>query len=100
MKEASDTGENGIEKRPTGVQGLDELLAGGLPAGRTTLVAGGPGAGKTMLTLQALDDRVMMTPALRVSVQRDESWFFGDLAHAEPLGDMLERVRRERSDAW
>jgi len=44
----------GIEKRPTGVRGLDELLGGGLPAGRTTLVAGGPGAGKTVLTLQAL----------------------------------------------
>jgi len=44
----------GIEKKPTGVRGLDELLGGGLPAGRTTLVAGGPGAGKTVLALQAL----------------------------------------------
>lgn len=54
MNELSDTERSGIEKRPTGVQGLDELLGGGLPSGRTTLVAGGPGAGKTVLTLQAL----------------------------------------------
>jgi len=54
MNELADTEGSGIEKRPTGVQGLDELLGGGLPAGRTTLVAGGPGAGKTVLTLQAL----------------------------------------------
>lgn len=59
MNQASGTRHHGIEnggieKRPTGIRGLDELLGGGLPAGRTTLVAGGPGAGKTVLTLQAL----------------------------------------------
>lgn len=54
MNQKSDTGRGGIRKIPTGIQGFDELLGGGLPAGRTTLVAGGPGAGKTVLTLQAL----------------------------------------------
>ncbi|HKL51312.1 MAG TPA: circadian clock protein KaiC [Wenzhouxiangellaceae bacterium] len=54
MKDLSDTGNSGIEKIPTGIQGFDELLGGGLPAGRTTLMAGGPGAGKTVMTLQAL----------------------------------------------
>ncbi|WP_373044495.1 ATPase domain-containing protein [Vulgatibacter sp.] len=38
----------------TGVPGLDEVLAGGLPAGRMYLVAGDPGAGKTTLGLQFL----------------------------------------------
>jgi len=54
MNELSDFGRGGIEKQPTGIQGFDEMLGGGLPAARTTLVAGGPGAGKTVLTLQAL----------------------------------------------
>jgi circadian clock protein KaiC len=37
----------------TRIPGFDQL-AGGLPAGRTTLVAGGAGAGKTIFALQAL----------------------------------------------
>lgn len=38
----------------TGIQGLDEILLGGLPAGRLYLVQGSPGAGKTTLGLQFL----------------------------------------------
>jgi circadian clock protein KaiC len=41
-------------KTPTGVPGLDEVLYGGLPHGRTTLLCGGPGSGKTMLGMQIL----------------------------------------------
>jgi len=37
-----------------GVGGLDEILGGGLPAGRLYLVQGTPGAGKTTLGLQFL----------------------------------------------
>src|SRR5215207_10223166 len=33
----------------TGIPGLDAVLGGGLPAGRTTLIAGQPGTGKTTL---------------------------------------------------
>jgi KaiC/GvpD/RAD55 family RecA-like ATPase len=38
----------------TGVEGLDELLGGGFPEGRTILVIGGPGTGKTILAAQFL----------------------------------------------
>jgi circadian clock protein KaiC len=38
----------------TGVEGLDHILRGGLPAGRFHLVQGDPGAGKTTLGLQFL----------------------------------------------
>src|SRR5262245_49349392 len=41
-----------IKKAPTGIQGLDEITEGGLPAGRPTLVCGG--AGKTMLATEFL----------------------------------------------
>lgn len=44
----------GFVKTPTGVPGLDEVLYGGLPRGRTTLLCGGPGSGKTMLGMQIL----------------------------------------------
>jgi circadian clock protein KaiC len=39
---------------PTGVSGLDDILLGGLPAGRTYLVEGQAGAGKTTLGMQFL----------------------------------------------
>jgi circadian clock protein KaiC len=36
----------------TGIEGLDELLCGGIPKGSTVLLSGPPGAGKTVLSLQ------------------------------------------------
>jgi circadian clock protein KaiC len=43
-----------LHKVPTGIHGLDELTAGGLPSGRPTLVCGGPGCGKTLLAITFL----------------------------------------------
>jgi circadian clock protein KaiC len=44
----------GLSKALTGIQGLDEITDGGLPAGRPTLVCGTAGAGKTMLAVEFL----------------------------------------------
>jgi len=41
-------------KAPSGVAGLDEIMDGGLPAGRPTLVCGGAGCGKTLFGLTFL----------------------------------------------
>jgi circadian clock protein KaiC len=43
-----------MPKSPTGIQGLDEITAGGLPKGRPTLVCGGAGCGKTLLAMEFL----------------------------------------------
>jgi circadian clock protein KaiC len=46
-----------MDTRPhagTGVTGLDDVLCGGLPAGRLYLLQGAPGVGKTTLALQFL----------------------------------------------
>ena len=43
-----------IPKVPTEIAGLDEILEGGIPRGRTTVVSGGPGSGKTVLGLEFL----------------------------------------------
>ncbi len=45
---------NKLEKLPTGVPGLDHILNGGLPRGRTTLVTGTAGSAKTVLGAQFL----------------------------------------------
>src|SRR3989338_1110793 len=42
----------GIERVKTGVFGLDDLLEGGFPKGRTILLSGGPGTGKTIMGIQ------------------------------------------------
>lgn len=44
----------GISKSATGISGLDELTAGGLPTGRPTLVCGSAGCGKTMFAMEFL----------------------------------------------
>jgi len=36
----------------TGIEGLDDLLCGGIPKGSTVLITGPPGAGKTVMSLQ------------------------------------------------
>ncbi len=46
------------ERTPTGVEGLDELLGGGLWRGSTTVLAGATGAGKTTAGLQFILDGV------------------------------------------
>ena len=42
----------------SGVEGLDDLMAGGYVDGRTTLLAGGPGTGKSILTWHFLFDGI------------------------------------------
>jgi circadian clock protein KaiC len=41
-----------VERVSTGIHGLDQLLGGGLPQGRSTFVLGPTGSGKTTLALQ------------------------------------------------
>ncbi len=43
-----------LEKAPTYVAGLDAILEGGLPRGRTTVLSGASGSGKTLLALEFL----------------------------------------------
>lgn len=51
---ARDGVERAIPKCPTGISGLDQITAGGLPRGRPTLVCGAAGCGKTLLGMEFL----------------------------------------------
>lgn len=43
-----------LERVKTGIEAFDDLVMGGLPRGRTTIVGGTPGSGKTMFATQFL----------------------------------------------
>lgn len=75
-----------LEKMPTGIPGLDEILHGGLPQGKTTLLLGGPGSGKTVLALQTLANGAR---------QRDESGIF--VAFEESPSEI---IRHAASFGW
>jgi circadian clock protein KaiC len=65
----------------TGVEGLDELVGGGIPKGRIVLILGGPGAGKTILASQFLYRGVSQFNENGVFVSLDESktHFFAEM---------------------
>ncbi|MDD5207396.1 MAG: circadian clock protein KaiC, partial [Desulfobacterales bacterium] len=57
----------GLDKTPTGINGLDEITCGGFPRGRTTLISGSAGSGKTIFAMEFL---------LRGAVQYNEPGVF------------------------
>lgn len=87
-----------LERARTGVEGLDEMLGGGLPRGRCSLVCGGPGTGKTILGVQFLVNGIdrFDEPGLLVTLEEDPDhikenmlgfgWDLGDLERKKKLG--------------
>src|SRR5690349_1601648 len=83
-----------IRKVPTKISGLDEVLEGGIPRGRTTLASGGPGSGKTVLGLEFLcsgafsgEPGVFVTFEERAQALRENALSMGwDLAALEKAG--------------
>lgn len=64
---------NSIPKLQTGIPGLDEILKGGLPANRTTLIKGSAGTGKTVLGLECLYRAALRgEPVLFISFEESE----------------------------
>src|SRR5204863_8209465 len=54
VKEQIQAPAKGLEKAPSGIEGVDEVLGGGLPKGRPTLVCGSAGCGKTLFGMEFL----------------------------------------------
>jgi len=61
-----------IERIPSGIEGLDRLMGGGIRTGSTTLLAGPTGSGKTTIGLQfALEALTERVPALFINFQEN-----------------------------
>lgn len=92
-----------FERAPTGIDGFDSLVGGGLPVGRITLLSGGPGAGKTVFGLQALCRAAAAgTPGILVAFEEARrevvenhlafDWGIGDLVAEGQLSIFEARV--------
>lgn len=84
-----------MDRLKTGIYGLDELIEGGFPKGRTILVSGGCGSGKTIMSMQFAyrgamefnEPAVYVTLDERPKMLREDMLRFGwDLQKAEDQG--------------
>lgn len=83
-----------IERVPTGISGLDQLLEGGFPKGRSILVTGEPGTGKTIFSLRFLVEGLARGEK-GIYVTADEG-ALDILQQAASLGwDLEERVEKK-----
>jgi KaiC/GvpD/RAD55 family RecA-like ATPase len=74
-----------VELTKTGIEGLDEILNGGIVRNSTTLVSGNPGAGKSLLGLQYIYNGVELFDEKGIFLSFEENE--GDLRQAaESIG--------------
>jgi circadian clock protein KaiC len=94
-----------IQKLPTGVRGLDEILGGGIPEFSFNVIAGAPGSGKTTMAHQivfanatprkpALYFTVLGEPAMKMLRYQQQYTFFDEskLGHAIRFINLAEVV--------
>jgi KaiC domain protein len=96
----------GIEKVKTGIEGLDEMLFGGIPIGSTVVVMGSFGTGKTTFGLQFLSQGLAEgEKGIYISLEEDRESILADAeAHGWDLRSrlnekQLEIVKLEPNDA-
>ena len=103
---SSPTKTKSLRKIATRIEGLDDILNGGLPAGRTTLVSGGPGCGKSILGMEFLwrgavasEPGIFITFEERAKDVRQNAltlgWDFAPLEQAGKLFVMEARISPE-----
>ena len=69
----SKTRKSAVEKVLTGIRGLDEVLMGGVPKGRSTFITGGTGTGKTVILNEFLYQGITQFKENGVYVAFEES---------------------------
>jgi circadian clock protein KaiC len=80
-----------MEKISIGIDGLNEMLHGGLIAGRSYLITGGPGAGKTIMCMQFLMEGVKQNEkGLYVALEEQAQELKEDMAS---FGWDVQRIR-------
>jgi KaiC/GvpD/RAD55 family RecA-like ATPase len=87
-----------VKRCPTGIPGLDEILDGGFPRGRTILLKGACGTGKSILGVQFLHQGIVRynEPGVLVLLEQNiqhlksDMLMFGcDMSELEDLGKLI-----------
>jgi len=87
-----------IQKTPTGINGIDDILLGGLPKGWTVLLSGSSGTGKTIFSVQYLYEgvRKFNEPCVFVAceessekIKKSVAEFHWDLEKLEKEGKLI-----------
>ncbi len=83
-----------LERAPSGITGMDELIDGGFERGSTVLVTGGAGTGKTTLAMQFLYNGAKMynEPGILISFEETKQSLYKH--HAEFGWDFAELERK------
>jgi circadian clock protein KaiC len=85
-----------LRKSPTGIQGLDEVLNGGIPEGRPTLLCGGPGCGKTLIASLFLVHGALEydEPGVFIAFEETEKELVSNLASLDiDMQDLIDRQK-------
>ncbi|VVB52462.1 Circadian clock protein kinase KaiC [uncultured archaeon] len=84
-----------IDRVPTGIHGLDEVIQGGFPKGDTILLTGTPGTGKTTFALQYLVEGAVRHGERGVYITLEKSIDRLE-ARVHPFGWDLKRLEKEK----
>src|SRR2546428_13237819 len=85
-----------MKRVSTHIEGLDEVLGGGIPEGNVVLVSGAPGTMKTSLTYHILHSSALNgSRGLYVSLEQGRASLFD---HTEGLGNLLNDTIGNLSD--
>ncbi|MFH1255987.1 MAG: ATPase domain-containing protein [Candidatus Diapherotrites archaeon] len=86
--------ETAIERVPSGIIGLDELIEGGFEKGSTVLITGGAGTGKTTFALQFLyfGAKKFKEPGILISFEESRQSLY---KHNKEFGWNFEELERE-----
>jgi circadian clock protein KaiC len=84
-----------LQKAATGIAGLDEIIYGGLPRNRSTLVCGHAGCGKTVLGIEFIVNGAMHydEPGVFLSIEETEDDLRKNIAS---FGHDLEKLEKEK----
>jgi circadian clock protein KaiC len=94
LKPAEVIAEHPLKHRlSTGVQGLDELMGGGIPSGYSVLIAGPSGSGKTVLSNQFIVEGVERGEKGIVAIFEKRP---NDYLQTTPRGEEFEKLVREK----
>lgn len=83
---------NDVKRITTGINGLDEILYGGLISNRSYLVRGGPGTGKTTLGIQFLNQGVILNEkSLLITLSEHKDKILEEFIYK--YGSSVEKIR-------